>query len=577
MRSTRGVIETLSGFFANFVLMKTTRIALVILMTLSVLSLAKAAGKPIPVVSEAALRSMVVENPDSVLGLLDKIENSRNPSLPPFRISLMKALAYNEKRMFAYVYKYASETLQSDSMATHPKEHTNALTLLAVTQSFFGDLQGCVNSCTEAMNMARQSGNLPAELNVLTTMAKTYFALNDRTRGYQTIENIIDKGSDSDNSRVLANVSAAYGVKIIQLYADNRFDEALRESQKRLAVIDKIDRIGGAPDGYTDQQRAYTYARIASSARMAGNLAQAEAAYSSFMNTDYGRSEVGKPYITDYLLNAGKYATVLEFTKPLFRMFEGSDTINIDYHSLLIANASAEAGLGDYSRAFNLMQRANVVQDSLYTREKTTQAQELATVFALNEKQLELEKEKAASQKRLILLWSAGGIILLVVLILIILWWQFQVTRNHNRLAARRIDELMKQREKEQAEKAIDHGFNEDKDAFNHMEQVILKDQLFKDPQFNRDAIVKATGFSRSKVIQLIQTFTGLSPSDYVTKLRIEHSVKLIKEHPDWTIDGIAEGCGYVRRATYYSHFNKFYGITPAQYRKELMKDQAGG
>lgn len=546
---------------------------MVILIALLVLPLAKAGDRSSSYISEDELRSIVVENPDSVLILLDKIEKDKKPSLAPFRMSLLRALAYNEKRMFAYVYKYASEAILSDSMASHPKEHTNALTLLAVTQSFFGDLQGCVKSCSEAMKLARQTENLPAELNVLTTMAKTYFALNDRTRGYETIETIIEKGSNSDNSRVLANVSAAYGVKIIQLYTDNRFTEALQEGHKRLAIIDKIDKVGGAPEGYTDQQRAYTYARIASCAEKAGDTAEAATAYSKFMNTDYGGSEVGKPYITDYLLNARKYSTVLEFTKPLFKMFEGTDTINTDYLSLLISNARAEAGLGHHKRAFDLMERANVVQDSLYTREKTTQAQELATVFALNEKQFELEKEKAESQKRLILLWSAGGIILLVVLILIILCWQFQVIKKHNKLAARRIDELMKQREKEQAGETTDHVSNEDKDAFNHMEQVILKGLLFKDPQFNRDGIVKATGLSRTTVIQLIQDFTGLTPSDYITKLRIEHSVKLIKEHPDWTIDGIAEGCGYVRRATYYSHFNKFFGITPAQYRKELEKE----
>lgn len=550
--------------------MKTTRIALVILMTLLVLPMTMAADDATSAISENELRSMVVENPDSLLGILDKIENSKKPSLPSFKISLLRALAYNEKRMFPYVYKYATETMESDSMPTHPKEHTNALTLLAVSQSFFGDLQGCIKSCTHAMNLARRSGNLPGELNVLTTMAKTYFTLNDRSKGYQAIETIIKKGAGSDNARVLANVSAAYGVKIIQLYEDNRFEEALRESRKRLAIIDRIDKTGGAPEGFTDQQRAYTYARIASSAEKAGKTDEASAAYSEFMNTDYGRSELGKPYITDYLLNAGKYSTVLKFTAPLFKMSEGSDTINGDYHSLLISNATAEAGLGNYKRAFNLMERAGVVQDSLYARENTSRAQELATVFALNEKQLELEKEKSESQKRLILLWSAGGLILLVVLILISLWRQFRIIKKHNRLAALHIDELIKQREQEQAENDSEVGIDADKDDFNQMERIIINEQLFKDPLFNRDGIVKATGLSRTRVIQLIQKFTDLTPGDYITRLRLEHSVKLIKEHPDWTIDAISEGCGYVRRATYYSHFNRLYGITPAQYRNEL-------
>lgn len=555
--------------------MKTTRIVFTLLMALFLIPIVEATAKRTSTVNEEVLRSMIVENPDSVLGILDGIEKSKMPSLSDFRISLLRAIAYNEKRMFGYVYKYACETLESDSMSTHPKEHINALTLLATTQNFFGDLQGCVKSCTEAMNLARQSRNLSAELNVLTTMAKTYFTLNDCTRGYQAIESVIERGSESDDVRVLANVSAAYGVKIIQLYTDNQFIEALRESKKRLAIIDKIDKVGGAPVGYADQQRAYTYARIASSAAEAGNREEASMAYSDFMNTDYGSSDIGKPYITDYLLSAGQYATVLEFTRPLFKKFEGTDSINGDYHSLLIANARAEAGLGNYKVGFELLERANVIQDSLYTREKTTRAQELAIVFALNEKQIELEKEKAESQTHLILLWSAGGIIMLVVLILIILWWQFQAVKKHNRLAARRIDELMKQREQEQTEESSNLGHKKDKEAFNSLEQIIIKGQLFKDPLFNRDGIVKATGFSRNTVVQLIHEFTGLTPSVYITKLRIEHSVKLIKEHPDWTIDGISEECGYMRRATYYSHFNKFFGITPAQYRKELEKDNS--
>lgn len=124
--------------------MKTNRIALILLMVLLVAPFMRATDKDTPSVCEKTLRSMVVENPDSVLCILDKIEKSKNPSIPSYRISLLKALAYNEKRQFAYVYKYASETLRSDSMATHPKEHINALTLLAVTQSFFGNLQGCV-------------------------------------------------------------------------------------------------------------------------------------------------------------------------------------------------------------------------------------------------------------------------------------------------------------------------------------------------------------------------------------------------------------------------------------------------
>lgn len=555
--------------------MRANRITLTLLIVLLALPFLKASGKSsAPAVTEQSLRSMIVENPDSVLGILDKMEKSKSPALAPFRINLLRALAYNEKRMFAYVNKYAREVIESDSIEACPKEKTSALTLLSSAQYFFGNLIGSIKACSQAMEIAHKTGNLAAELNVMTKMANTYFTLGDRKKGFEAIESIISKGADSDDVRVLANVSAAYGVKIMQLYTDNRFSEALQESQKRLAMIDKIDNVGGAPNGFSDQQRAYTYAGIAMSAVKNGNPTAGTAAYEKFMTTDYGRSDVGRLYIVTYLQEAGKYSTVLEYTKPVFTMFEGNDTINADYYGLLVYNARAQSGLGSNKAAFDMLERANVIKDSLDTREKTMQAQELATVFSLNEKQIELEKEKAESEKRLILLWSAGGVILLVIIILVILWGQFQVIRKHNRLAAQRIDELTAQHQKQMEEAEPDDENKEARAAFNKMEQTIINGQLFKDPQFNREGIIEATGLSRNTVIQLIQEFTGLTPRDYITKLRLEHSVKLIKEHPEWSIDGIAEGCGYVSRATYYSHFNKFYGITPAQYRKELIKEE---
>ncbi len=104
------------------------------------------------------------------------------------------------------------------------------------------------------------------------------------------------------------------------------------------------------------------------------------------------------------------------------------------------------------------------------------------------------------------------------------------------------------------------------------MQQKIISEKLFIQPNFNREAIMQATGFTRTRVVNLIDKYTGLTPSEYINKLRIEYSVRLIQDHPEWTIDAIAEECGYGRRGTYYNHFYKVFGITPAQYRKEKSK-----
>lgn len=518
------------------------------------------------------LRAQIVDTPDSVIAELDRIEAQKSPVLPAYKINLLRGIAYNEKRMFSLVEQYAMRVLAYDSISAHPKEHLNALTLLSVAQSHFGNYQGSIDSSIRGMEIARKEGNKAAEYNILTTMAKTSFAMGERNQGYEYLDQIISDGSTSSEARVLANVSAAYGVKIVELYADDRFAEGLAEGRKRLALIDRIDRVGGSPAGFTDQQRAYAYARIASCTERLGKKDEARDAYNAFMATDYAHNPIGRVYIMDYLLDSGQWKKVLEFTAPLYPMFEGTDTINGDYHSLLISDGRAHAGLGNYREGYGLIQRAAAIQDSLYMREKTTRAQELASVFALNEKEIALVNEKAKSQRKHILLIASCGIAILILIILILVWRAYCISLKQQRIAAKRIDELIAQQPLNADATPETH---EDYTLFADMQSKIISEALFKSSEFNRDGIAEATGLSRAKVSQLIGQFTSLSPNEYVNKLRVEYSVKMIKEHPEWTIDAIAESCGYVRRATYYSHFNKFFGISPAQYRKEKSKNES--
>ncbi|MDE5868597.1 MAG: helix-turn-helix domain-containing protein, partial [Muribaculaceae bacterium] len=147
-----------------------------------------------------------------------------------------------------------------------------------------------------------------------------------------------------------------------------------------------------------------------------------------------------------------------------------------------------------------------------------------------------------------------------------LLYRAYKKSVREQKNAAERVDEIM---ERNRIIEEIKGEETNNQTIFIEMQSKILKSDIFKNSNYNRENIVACTGLSRSKVISLIELFTGLTPNEYINKLRVEHSVKLFHEHPDWTIDAIAEECGYVRRATFYSHFNKLFGITPAQYRKQ--------
>lgn len=58
--------------------------------------------------------------------------------------------------------------------------------------------------------------------------------------------------------------------------------------------------------------------------------------------------------------------------------------------------------------------------------------------------------------------------------------------------------------------------------------------------------------------------------SPWLTHLRIEEAKRLMKEHPDWSNDVIAERCGFNTRNYFQTVFKKLTGQTPAQFLATL-------
>lgn len=98
------------------------------------------------VMQEAHLRSMIVENPDSVLSLLDVAEKMHPAPLPQYKIDLLRGLAYNEKNMTTLVELYATRALADDSTEANPKVKLNLLTMLSDAKVVTGDYQGSINA-----------------------------------------------------------------------------------------------------------------------------------------------------------------------------------------------------------------------------------------------------------------------------------------------------------------------------------------------------------------------------------------------------------------------------------------------
>lgn len=82
------------------------------------------------------------------------------------------------------------------------------------------------------------------------------------------------------------------------------------------------------------------------------------------------------------------------------------------------------------------------------------------------------------------------------------------------------------------------------------------------------DRIVAKMGFSRTHVFTLFMKHTGLTPADYIKRLRVKKACEALKD-PTATSRNIAERLGFSTASCFNAIFKRQTGLTPTQWRKK--------
>lgn len=77
--------------------------------------------------------------------------------------------------------------------------------------------------------------------------------------------------------------------------------------------------------------------------------------------------------------------------------------------------------------------------------------------------------------------------------------------------------------------------------------------------------------YSQRQIIRIIRNSTAKTFSQLLTQLRMERAAALLSSK-DAAIEEIAEQAGYSSLSSFYRVFGNYYGMTPKEYRKQLLK-----
>ena len=91
----------------------------------------------------------------------------------------------------------------------------------------------------------------------------------------------------------------------------------------------------------------------------------------------------------------------------------------------------------------------------------------------------------------------------------------------------------------------------------------------FYDSAFNIDSILKKSGYAKDYIRAQFKLFTGKTPVEFLTELRINHACYLIDIYKDsLPLSEIAEKCGFSDYVYFSRRFKKITGMSPKNYKK---------
>lgn len=273
---------------------------------------------------------------------------------------------------------------------------------------------------------------------------------------------------------------------------------------------------------------------------------------------------------------------------------------SIDDLAAILLRMQSEQALrtGDRTLALDKMQRALVLQDSLFGLQKYGMLLDVKSAVenAHHEKELALSEAKSTQREHTIILLS----VLAVVLVLGTAWilYQYSRLRVSNRELFKKNLELMKQGDshEEPLRKEPAHIVEEkdtgmeasDKEMAGNDRELEMLNGIFDRirehisstpdvyaPEFSIDTLAASTGIKARMISQAINKVTGKNFNAYIADIRIRQACRILlgaqgARRP--TVEVVAEQVGYQSRSHFSRVFKSVTGLTVTEFLYEASR-----
>lgn len=556
------------------------------------------------VIPYPGLRERIARDPEGSLLLLDSLEE--RGALPQYGIDYLRALSYRTQSRYYMCMHYATHALNNPEILRDSVLTSYTYMLLAESSVASFQLAEAAEMITKGKEYAEKANDQLLRANMLQMEGDLYRNMGVLNKSYECLHEAIDLLSGISNAEAKFLLSHCMGYLMGYYISDRRPQNAWKVGLQREKLLRSLESRTDVDAHVLDRHKGFFYSKMAYLSCQMKNLQMGKTYADKFYSTVFSTTSLGQLEINDFLLESGDYYSVLAHSNAYFSGLDASDSLNVIYLRTLYQSGKAYNALGKYKDAYNAMMQVYDIRNRMRVNIERNQIFDLTDVTDAVSREYELEKAAyhVKMQHRIIV-----GLVCFMVFLLLLfagLWRALSVIKRKNRKMAELILELDDQRNKlipkysfpqlemtaESGEKKLpeevdtaadtdsdtgtdtsDVAVPENETLFQAFDQQVKEQRLYLDYQLTRDDYAQLMGVDRNRFAAVLKLFTsGGNLSMYLNELRLEYSVSLFRNHPDWPISKVAEESALPSSSTFYRLFKDKYGISPNSFRKTFLK-----
>ena len=275
-------------------------------------------------------------------------------------------------------------------------------------------------------------------------------------------------------------------------------------------------------------------------------------------------------YMQTYMQHRKMYKELQEMFKISKQIIvDDKNEISLTMVQILSSEAQMYSEMGNYKAATQCYKRMFDVADSLRLKFSNQ---------CLDSVSEAVSREQKMSQRNMMLTIILIVVVMLVVISVILLFYDLRERKRNRQMSAamQRLVYYHNILSNNDSIKTNTNSYNKEKeeDKYKHIfeeaDNRISKEKLFLEQGFGRDELMHLMGVDKNVLATIINKYTSMNVSGYINSKRMIYAVALMKEHPEYTMNAIAEACGIKSAATFIRNFKNAFGMTPSDYRKTI-------